>query len=131
MNAEGWANMIAALALLASVVGFWLNRREIKAVREAAAEVRWGLSPAGDDGYGLLLINLGSDTAYDVEVKCENAVRVDFDRGDIEGRSARLVSTVTAWGLGPLVLEVWWSVAPGGERMKWRHPFVSTTTESQ
>ncbi|MCM3556878.1 hypothetical protein M3697_17505 [Janibacter melonis] len=131
MSAEVWANIIAVLALIGSAVGFWLNRREIKTVRDAAAEVRWGLSRTGGDGDGLLLTNLGTDTAYDVEVKCENAVLLDFDRGDIKGRSARLVSPVTAWGRGPLFLEVSWSAAPGGERTIWRHPFTTTTRESQ
>lgn len=131
MSAEFWANIIAVLALIGSAAGFWLNRREIKAVRDAAAEVRWALTRLGPDGDGLLLTNLGTGTAYDVAVECENAVRLDFDRGDIEGRSARLVSAITAWGLGPLVLEVSWSVAPGGERTIWRHPFTTTTRESQ
>lgn len=44
MSAEGWANVIAALALIGSAMGFWLNRRDISNLRHAAAEVRWGLS---------------------------------------------------------------------------------------
>lgn len=128
MSAEGWANVIAALALIGSAMGFWLNRRDISNLRNAAAEVRWGLSRT-DDANGLLLTNLGTDTAYDVVVECENAVGVDFHRGDIEGRSARVVSVITAWGLGQPILVVTWSAAPGRERAIWRHPFTSTTPE--
>lgn len=47
MSAEGWANIVAVIALLGSALGFWLNRRQIRSLRDAAAEVRWGLSHAG------------------------------------------------------------------------------------
>ncbi|WP_282070674.1 hypothetical protein [Janibacter hoylei] len=131
MSAEGWANFIALLALAGSAVGFWLNRREIRGLRDAAAEVRWSLSPAGDDRDRLLLTNLGTNTAHEVEVDCVNAVKVYFEPGDIGGRSGRIVSTVTAWGLGPRELVVSWSAAPGVERATWRRPFTPTSPISK
>ena len=121
MSAEGWANIVAVIALLGSALGFWLNRRQIRSLRDAAAEVRWGLSHAGV-----------GDMAQDLSVECENAVKLTFDEGCTSaGRSACVVTAVSAWGLGPRVLKVSWSTKPEGPRKVWHHPFSPTASAGQ
>lgn len=127
LSAGAWANVIAFVALTGSAVGFWVNRRDIKTIRKAEAEVRWGLSVL-DEGQGsALLTNLGSETAYDVSLTAEGALYTAFVVGDIPGRSARDLTVTTGYGMGPVMLVVSWSsTAAGADRQVWRHPFAPT-----
>lgn len=125
-----WASVIvAALVGLGSLVGFYVNRRDIKRVRDEADEVRWALSPV-EAKNTLLLTNLGRDTAYDVKMVCEGSAREIPDAGDVKGRTGVQVFAIGAWGMGDRVLTVTWSTKPGSQkRRSWTHPFVPTAVD--
>lgn len=71
-----------------------------------------------------LLRNLGRETAYAVELRCENAARFDGPEGsrDLQMGEAVEFLAIGSMQTGTPELVVSWQEAPDGERSEWRRP---------
>lgn len=146
MDAAGWANVIAVLALLGAGLGWWSNRRGNNATQQlaertaaaqertaraverqqkafdASQQVAWSVQPEAAQ-YAYVLQNVGSAAAHEVTVRVPTATAKDHAE-EIEVRMVPAQGTVAFDSLLAMTMDdtlvVRWVNRPGEPVQEWK-----------